>query len=465
MTISVSAFSLFILFALYFATVVQARPGIVPKGPAPTPKENPSSSTHANDGKNILPYQIISIVGGYVVFTGSILTLLFTVGRRLRRRVQTSNRSLDMEMVKPKAGTGDTPVSPIDMKTWPSPTSPVKQTNMTWTNPSGHRPKPSDVSSFDDKVLETDRIRNQTEMDRLYAAVAVHDAQRFNAATVVNGLPSPSPSDGDPSPTKRNPPELQHLKSASQQPLSHPLAPTSPPPNSSFNQPQSPSRQSSRASISSRLTKASPLSFLHSRASSSASQKSSSNHPNRISVRGLPISPPMGSPDLANSIQEQVQPEDARPLSPRKYTPGPPPPTPGRTPRTATAALPPPMAAPPGKRAPPPSAIKTATATTNSSTSTLPFRAAYSTSLASAPPTKTTFLERRESQLNPAPRTGQPVPYSPYQPFTPVTPFSPGRLVDKDERKRIKKEGKLKVLDERDMVASDEDMWGDSWKG
>ena len=95
----------------------------------------------------------------------------------------------------------------------------------------------------------------------------------------------------------------------------------------------------------------------------------------------------------------------------------------------------------------------------NSSSSTLPFRQ-YQEGMKSAPPTKTTFLDRKPD-LGRHPKTGVPMsPYSPYVPFTPMTPVTPGRLVSREERKQQKKKEGLKVLSEDDMVMSDEDMWG-----
>jgi len=93
------------------------------------------------------------------------------------------------------------------------------------------------------------------------------------------------------------------------------------------------------------------------------------------------------------------------------------------------------------------------------SAGSLPFREAY-TPPQSAPATKVTYLEKRESVLHPTPKTGVPhTPYSAYQPFTPMTPITPGRLVTKEDRKRAKKQGGTKVLSDDDMVKSDEEMW------
>jgi len=117
------------------------------------------------------------------------------------------------------------------------------------------------------------------------------------------------------------------------------------------------------------------------------------------------------------------------------------------------------------KRGPPaPLSLRSATvAPSNSSSNTLPFRQFYnSESLKSAPPTKTTFVDRRESMMGVHPKTGVPqTPYSPYMPFTPMTPVTPRSLVSKKEMKRNRKKEGLKVLSEDDMVMSDEDMWGE----
>jgi len=98
--------------------------------------------------------------------------------------------------------------------------------------------------------------------------------------------------------------------------------------------------------------------------------------------------------------------------------------------------------------------------TGNTSTKTLPFRHFYQDTMKSAPPTKTTFLDRRASAMNGA-KTGVPkTPYSPYCPTTPMTPVTPRRLLGKEELKKNKKAYALKVVKENEMVQSDTDMWG-----
>jgi len=84
----------------------------------------------------------------------------------------------------------------------------------------------------------------------------------------------------------------------------------------------------------------------------------------------------------------------------------------------------------------------------------------YQESMKSAPATKTTFLDKRETMIGSHPKTGVPqTPYSPYTPFTPMTPMTPRTMMTRKELKKQKKEQGLKVLSEDDMVKSDEDMW------
>ncbi|KMU85602.1 hypothetical protein CIHG_03643 [Coccidioides immitis H538.4] len=80
----------------------------------------------------------------------------------------------------------------------------------------------------------------------------------------------------------------------------------------------------------------------------------------------------------------------------------------------------------------------------------------------SAPPTKTTIVERRDSILGPlGPRTGIPrTPYSPYMPFTPITPLTPSRMITRQERKKMERKNGTRVQTEADLVMSDEEMWG-----
>ncbi|KAI9371516.1 hypothetical protein BJX61DRAFT_534718 [Aspergillus egyptiacus] len=396
----------------------------------------------------LLAVQIGGIVGAYVIFVAIIITLLLVVGRRLRRTVQSSNYTLQVEMMKPKA-----PIATMTAASTTDP-SPVTPTNKlqgfkSWTSLSrGHHTRGTSnngsVATLDhESVVAADRRKAQEDMEMLYAAVMEHEERRAAAAT--------SPV----SPTEEV--DLQDLSPRS--PASYQNAHTNPfadyatgipepypqqPPQQPKKVTVAPPAPASPRSTSSRLSRLSSLSLFNSNANSTAQHQNKLRSP-RLPLRKLPISSPMRSPDPASPNSDQV------PLSPRLYNP-PPPPAPPTTRATNNTSQerPRPTPAPLNLQAAAPSAGR--------SSSSLPFREAYP-QLLSAPPTKTTILERPEKQLN-GPRTGLPTPYSPYMPFTPLTPLTPSRIVTKKQRKREGRENGLRALNEEDAVRDDSDMWG-----
>jgi hypothetical protein len=423
-----------------------ARPGLwdvhIEKGPAPSPEDGPPLSAGATRDPSKLKYEIIGIGGAAVGWILLTIILLFAVGRRLRRRAQSSARTLGVQMLRTAA----------PMEVQPGPLSPGKMASLrSWVSGGKHSYKQSNVSvsTVDEKLVEADRQRNMDEMSRLYAAVLAHDEEKQSQKARSSGQTSPqSPNFSHPRPnavtrlpsppiSPQYPPEFQHLRNASHEIEAaprHPMAPTD----------QLQSASTSRASTK---VRASPLSLansnLHDRTGSSFSARSRAGQ----SIRGLPISEPVAMADLTQSAQ---YPSARSPLSPRLYDPGPPPPTPGKqTMITQTVEIEPPRRTPGAASIAP---------SMNSSKTTLPLR--QYEQLRSAPATKTTFLER-QPDLGRHPKTGVPMsPYSPYTPFTPMTPITPSRLVTKEERKKQKKKDGLKVLSEDDQVMSDEDMWG-----
>ena len=455
MTILFSSLALGLFFAFINAAPVNIWRISIWEGPAPPPDKGPPLSAHALRDKSKLPYEIAGILGAYVLWAAVSAILIIFIGRRLRRKAQTSLRTLNMEIIKPAVnqpalGMGPGPKSPV--RQW---ASPATTTVNSFRSPKfGHDYKSSQasVSTFDDRIVEQDKARSMGEMERLYAAVMAHDVKK-SPPKHANGFDhAPLKSPG------LNPPELQHLRGGSNavQALSHPMAPSPTSPTSEYSRPTP-----TASAASSKLTKA--VSFLspsHSRTSSAASTKS---RPSRISIRGLPISQPMASPDLSEAASYIEEP----PHSARLYAPGPPPLTPAMQSAVAhardmdlksAAAQAREVERKVATRAPAPAPLPLHSSAANSSRS-LPFREAYSPPQ-SAPATKVTYLEKRESVLHPAPKTGVPqTPYSAYQPFTPMTPITPGRLVTKEDRKRSKKQGGTKVLSDDDMVKSDEDMW------
>ena len=390
------------------------------------------------------------------------------------------------------------PSSTIDMKNvWPSPEK--SRTSSVWPSIGKGHKKPSSMQSsvvtFNESVIEEDKNKNQQEMDRLYAAVMEHDDEKSTSRLDLAEKQLP-----------QNPPELQHLRSdpAYQQPSSTP----------SRTETKSPARTLTVSPQ--KQTRPSPIT-IHSRASSRSSLGSFSK---KRGIRNLPISPPMGSPDLiAEGVNNYGE---AEPLSPRFYEPGPPPPAPpmqqpaslredslqasqlsprraecsdlNRTPRTSIPSLPPPEGPsrpqlqptrsdnnsllrelPKQRRTPAPLALRTNTAL--GSVNQLPLRSAPLPLRNLRPPghisdrplstIKATVLERKlpDHRVAGTPRTGVPMtPYSPYMPFTPLTPMTPSRLVTKQERKRREKEEGRRVVTIEDAVQEEGDMWGDGYR-
>ena len=498
------------------------------EAPAPPPGKGPPIADSALRDPSYLPAQISGIVGAYVFSVLVIGTAILFVGRRLRRAAQASPQSLAMEMMKPvktdmpKAFDpspispaksqniyGQTPESNVDMKNnWPSPNKSARNSSGWGSIAKGHRRQAPSVQSsvvtFDESVIEDDKERNQREMERLYAAVMDHDEKKSTSAVNLAGGEQPQ---------AQNPAELQHLRSPQQASF-----------NPSVHLPRldtkSPGRNQAKSPRTS--TKPTPLS-LHSRNSSRSSFGSFSK---KRGVRDLPISPPMGSPDLIPDYNDAYG--ESEPLTPKVYDdPGPPPLPPQQQQQRAmksrenvmdatrlspqharfpehtfrvpkSPAFPgvqpipesgrPVMNAPESenatsqrdltksKRTPHPLALRTQAPLSGSNapnhhplrSAPLPLRQHHPTNYnANRPPSmiKATVLERKvpNSSLR-TPATGVPqTPYSPYMPFTPLTPMTPSRLVTREERKRREKEEGRRVATIDDAVEEEPDMWGDAY--
>ena len=460
--------------------------------PAP-PAESDTASPNALRDKSYLPGEIGSIIGAYLFFVLCIGLALGLVGRRLRRAAQASPKTLAMEMVKP--GRSDetqdfdpSPISPLNKNPYGMSPSSTINTKEMWPSPQkssigfgfhkdrkGHNKQASIQSSvvtFDESVIEDDRDRNQREMERLYAAVMEHDEQK--STTTLDKTAQ----------QVQSPPELQHLRSPStaQQPTSPLRAETVSPGLATASSPR-------------KHTRPSPINT-----SSRASSRSSfGSFGKKRGIRTLPISPPMGTPDLVPAYSSTFG--ESEPLTPRHYEPGPPPPTPPQkeaysrqdehlhrlSPRKAAFPMPTlptiksssrrgsnETSPSKHKRAPAPLPLQTQLSPSASSsqialrTAPLPFRALHSPrTAAERPPStiKATVLESKPyNQHIAGPRTGVPMtPYSPYMPFTPLTPMTPSRLVTREERKRKEKEEGRRVATIADKVEEESEMWGDAY--
>ncbi|KAL1957413.1 hypothetical protein VTO42DRAFT_5981 [Malbranchea cinnamomea] len=466
-------FLLLDLFLLVFRSAAHPRP--IWPGPAPPPEEGPPLSASAVRDPSLLWREIVGIVGAYVATVCIFLGCLLTVGRRLRHSAQSSNRTLEFEMFKPSAQPANGPqskgpeskVASLTKSKTRSFSFPKPWSNSNSRGPASPVSHNGSMSTVDESVVRADRLKAEEEMERLYAAVMEHDAKQSSVVYDAKGDYNTLNSAHQP----RSPieyPEFQHLRQRQQpgSPVSprSPITPLSPgtipeeqipsPSHSQYPRPMESSRKEAtpshglRSPISEKLSRLSSLSFLNPK--SSRDSNPSPNKSRRGSIRGLPISPPILSPQSDSGSPYG----DSQPLSPRVYFPGPPP----LNPVQKESASPVQPTSPDSAQAPTVSPQSRHPA--GSSTSSLPFRVAFNSS--QSPSMKTTVVEWRQSALgHGVPRTGVPrTPYSPYMPFTPVTPLTPSRIVTREERKQREKEDGRRVMTEDDAVLSGEDMWG-----
>jgi hypothetical protein len=481
------------LFLLAQPAHADPDPGFINNAPAPAPEDGPPLSFNASREKALLPAQICGIVGAYVLTVLIWGVLLLTVGRKMRRNAETSPKSLDIELVKARPNVKPAPLSPLSNK---SATSwfkrGFKKSTTSLNSPTSCPTSPTLQSpvSFDQSIVDSDKARRQSEMERLYAAVMDHDAKKNSFSAVSTSERS---SAGDeikkqqeaaPSPPRdaKKPLMINTSRNPSLVPnYSNPASPGSPrspvkaiyPPN--FHQPPSMAPPPRAPASPSRTLPASPRGILSKK--DRTPSVGSAGSKSRLGIKNLRISGP-----ILKYPGENAHDEARTPLSPRFYNPPAPPSPPDMSPITPASpegdytyegldkVQPLPRPAPqrtgssysnPPAIGSPPTSSQGKSATADSGA--LPFRA-YDNGPAALPSTKTTYLDRRREQLSlQTPRTGVPAtPYSPYMPFTPITPITP-HLVNKKERKAVKKLQGKKVATEEDLVQSPKDTFGDAW--
>ncbi|KAK3675939.1 hypothetical protein LTR78_004131 [Recurvomyces mirabilis] len=315
----------------------------IDESPAPSPEDGPPFSAHAIRNKALLPYEIIGIVGAYIVTVLILGTFLLTVGRSLRRRAHDM-AARPTEMVKPMGKAFDpSPISPNSARGWlrkkKSATSSIRsgQSNV-------RSPGLDSVVSFDNGVVEADRQRRQDEMERLYAAVMAHDERKSQQPAVTISTDDsmaapPEYSQRKPPRLVTDDPRLRHLQTSELSPRS-PGTPKSPiraiyPPDSNVPpMPQSPTSpiKAGYPNMSTPLSPQFPIldqgdlrinrksrsDSLGSRRTVTSDSGSSGGKRLRKTLRNIKISAPLHVDDNSDGART--------PLSPRFYTdPGVPP--------------------------------------------------------------------------------------------------------------------------------------------
>ncbi|KAH8725161.1 hypothetical protein GQ44DRAFT_739939 [Phaeosphaeriaceae sp. PMI808] len=427
------------------------------KDPAPAPADGPPASYHASRDPSRLPFDVAGVVGGYV---GCVLIwgiLLLTVGRRMRRKALNPPKALELELqngpVKPTLRTAPLASPPLSARSASSWLRKFKKSDSSVTGP--HSPIVASPTSFDQKVIDNHNLRAQADMERLYAAVMDHDANKSSSEVNVNEMDQ-RPNYND----RRRPSAISTTRSQTNDdgPIS-PVKAIYPP--GYHNGPRTAPMPQDRARD--QYPPASPRSIVSKRSQTSSASTSKST---RFNLKNLRISGPTQKyPGVAPNDEAHT------PLSPNFNQHGAPsPPTQQNSPTTpydpeeldSVQPLP----------RPAPQRIGSASSTTpgitltksaSSSNASLPLRS-FAEPLRS-PGIQTTVLDRRVDKLSmTTPKTGVPfTPYSPYMPFTPITPVTPHLVSKKDRKAAMKLEGRRMAALREDMVQSPKEIFGDAY--
>ncbi|KAF2020764.1 hypothetical protein BU24DRAFT_456800 [Aaosphaeria arxii CBS 175.79] len=431
-----------------------------------------SSAPNPKPERFQLTIELCGIAGGYIATVLIWGILLLTIGRKMRRKTESTPKALELEIVTSRPATRSlaSPLSARSATSWFKRGFKTKETQVevgptisSPTSPVVHSP-----GSFDQKVIDADRSRAQAEMERLYAAVAEHDRKKSLSQI---SMASEEVESGERKLPKLNT-NTSRVQDREFSAYSNPGSPVKAiyPPGYNNGPPTAPLPRERQRN---EQPPASPRSILSKKSHMSSASNSSRS---RINLKNLRISGPIqkypgGSDD-----------EEARtPLSPRYYNPPAPPSPPTNhnsptTPGTIEEVYeqldePKPLPRPAPQRSGTYSSYNTPTSATappmgtasaNSSTRELPLRG-YAEPMRS-PDLRTTVLDRRNDKISmTTPKTSVPyTPYSPYMPFTPITPVTP-HLVTKSDRKNMKKASKRRLAPHPEMIQSPKEIFGDAY--
>lgn len=427
---------------------------------APVPRDGLPPSINASPREpSRLPYDVVGVVGGYVLTVLIWGVLLLTFGRRMRRKALEPPKALELELqnkaIRPGAKTAPLGSPPLSARSATSWLKKFKKNDSAVASP--HSPVLASPTSFDQKVIDNHNARAQEDMERLYAAVMDHDAKKNYSNVSVNEVPKLNTADRD----RRRPSAISTTRSQAND--DSPISPVKAiyPPGYHNERPLT-----AHDRLAAQQPPTSPRSIVSKRSQTSTT---SHNKSARFNLKNLRISGPVQKYPGVDSDDEAHT-----PLSPRFYQPGAPPspPTQQNSPTTPYGdeemdrVHPLPRPAPQrigSQSSQTPGITLNANKSAASSTNTLPLRS-FAEPLRS-PGIQTTVLDRRNDKLSlTTPKTGVPfTPYSPYMPFTPITPVTPHLVSKRDRKAAAKVEGnRLKALKE-DMVQSPKEIFGDAY--
>jgi hypothetical protein len=431
------------------------------RDPAPSPEDGPPASYHAVRDKNVLPYEVCGLVGGYVLTVLIWGVLLLTVGRRMRRKALDPPKQLELELqakpTRPMIRTPGLASPPLSARSWLR----KFKKNDSGVGSSPQSPDISSPTSFDQKVLDAHRDQAQADMERLYAAVMQHDEQKhYSMISLEESEPAPTRQ------TERRRPSAISI-ARSQDNNDSPISPVKAiyPPTYTDRPTTAPlPRSRDRLQAEPQQAPPSPRSILAKRSQTSSGPKNA-----RFNLKNLRISGPVSQTKYPGADSDD---EARTPLSPRFMAAERSPPTTENTPNSSYEAeeldrvQPLPRPAPQRVALPlaqPPTKALRSSPSPNTSHS-LPLRS-FAEPLRS-PGIQTTVLDRRVDKLMlGTPKTGVPfTPYSPYMPFTPITPVTPHLTTKRDRKMMDKIEGRSRRAGKKEeLVQSPKEIFGDAY--
>lgn len=450
--------------------------------PAPSPQDGPPFSAHASRNRDLLPYQIIGVVGAYLGVVLILGSLLLTVGRRLRKQAQQV-AARPIEMVKPILRTFDLspiPRSGTSTRTFQSflrkPKSTTSLESSKAMSPGGYS-----ISSIDYTVVERDKRKQEEQMAQIYGQFYEFEEQRTQQAGMAVDI---SPDQRRYNRPGLRPLDVRRVQSSGSAQFGGPISPRSP-----IRAIYPPQNMDARSPISARY-QPHPLSEQEERTSSTGDDVAA--------LRAVPISKkhrrPFSKLTISSPMAARMGDDNSdgarTPLSPRFYTdPGTPPEPPSAYTadghhRTTSAgstaswrerhdydsrnamydARPVPAASPqrlkPALKVPP---TKRGNMPQISTNNVLPFRE-YQNQYPASPTalnTKTTVLESKGRSF---PLTAGATPYSAYFPGQMIEPVTPHFTTKAERLQKQKEEKALRgAITEEDKVVEESEMWRDAY--
>jgi hypothetical protein len=147
--------------------------------PALPPECGAPISIHADRNPAHLPVQIVGLLASYVACTIAVGISILSI--RKKRKQRLGPKSVELKLVLSGEKQFDPSIGSPNSSIYSWMRNPLRKKQNAGSetaSPPARSPGIDSVASFDQKVLDQDRLSRQAEMDRLYAAVMAHDEAR-----------------------------------------------------------------------------------------------------------------------------------------------------------------------------------------------------------------------------------------------------------------------------------------------